>query len=46
MNFLPTIPALSNSLSRNNVSNVILPISERIVVCANCVTANSASSTP
>lgn len=37
---------LSCSRSLNTVSRLILPTSERIVVCASCVIAYSGSSTP
>jgi len=43
---LPTILIFSESLSLKTLSSEILPISDLIVVCANWVMANSASSTP
>lgn len=41
-----TIDTFKDSLSLNTLSKEICPISDRIVVCANCVIANSGSSTP
>ena len=41
-----TIDSFSDSRSSNVLSRVILPSSDRMVVCASCVTANAGSWEP